>query len=72
MGIEWGLLAVPFYVVILLFALLALWKSGKGVAIMTIAGFTLIYLMGFWKETMETLALIVVSTITALVFSIPL
>ncbi|WP_313374446.1 proline/glycine betaine ABC transporter permease [Chishuiella sp.] len=72
MGIEWGLLAVPFYVVILLFALLALWKSGKGVAIMTIAGFTLIYLMGFWKETMETLALIVVSTITALILSIPL
>ena len=47
MGIEWGLLAVPFYVVIILFALLAWWKSGKGVAIMTIAGFTLIYLIVF-------------------------
>lgn len=72
MGIEWVLVNTPFYIVILLFTLLALWKAGKGTAIMTVAGFTLIFLMGFWKETMETLALIFVSTLTALILSVPL
>jgi len=71
-GVEWTLLTLPFYVVILIFALLAFWKAGKGITVMTIAGFLLIYFMGFWKETMETLALIFVSTLTALIFSIPL
>lgn len=72
MGIEWVLTNTPFYVIILFFTLLALWKAGKGIAVVTAAGLSLIFLMGLWKETMETLALIFVSTITALIFSIPL
>jgi len=72
LGIEWVLTSVPFFVIIGLFTALAWWKAGKGVAVATILGLTLIYLMGFWKETMETLALIFVSTLTALVLSIPL
>ncbi|WP_241331077.1 ABC transporter permease [Chryseobacterium arthrosphaerae] len=72
MGIEWVLTNTPFYVIILFFTLLALWKAGKGVAVITAAGLSLIFLMGLWKETMETLALIFVSTITALILSIPL
>lgn len=72
MGIEWTLVNTPFYVIILLFTLLAWWKAGKGIAIMTVGGLTLIFLMGLWIETMETLALIFVSTITALVISVPL
>lgn len=72
MGIEWILTNTPFYVIILFFTLLALWKAGKGIAVVTAAGLSLIFLMGLWKETMETLALIFVSTITALIFSIPL
>ncbi|HAU51662.1 MAG TPA: glycine/betaine ABC transporter, partial [Sphingobacterium sp.] len=35
-------------------------------------GLTLIYLMGFWIATMETLALVLVATLTALVISVPL
>jgi len=72
MGIEWVLTNTPFYVIILFFTLLALWKAGKGIAVVTAAGLSLIFLMGLWKETMETLALIFVSTITALILSIPL
>lgn len=72
LGIEWALVNTPFYVIIILFTLLALWKAGKGTAIMTAAGLTLIFLMGFWRETMETLALIFVSTFTALILSVPL
>ncbi|MEF9477580.1 ABC transporter permease subunit [Chryseobacterium sp. 1B4] len=51
---------------------MALWKAGKAIAVVTAAGLSLIFLMGLWTETMETLALIFVSTITALVLSIPL
>ncbi|AZA53613.1 ABC transporter permease [Chryseobacterium sp. G0201] len=72
MGIEWALVNTPFYIIILLFTLLAWWKAGKGIAIMTVAGLTLIFLMGLWRETMETLALIFVATITALIISVPL
>lgn len=72
LGIEWALVNTPFYIIIILFTLLALWKAGKGTAIMTAAGLTLIFLMGFWRETMETLALIFVSTLTALILSVPL
>ncbi|ASE60032.1 ABC transporter permease [Chryseobacterium indologenes] len=72
MGIEWVLINTPFYVIILFVTLLALWKAGKAVAVVTLAGLSLIFLMGLWKETMETLALIFVATLTALVISIPL
>ncbi|MEN5088736.1 proline/glycine betaine ABC transporter permease [Sphingobacterium faecium] len=71
-GLEWIFLAIPFFVVIALFTGLAWWKSGKGVAITTLLGLTLIYMMGFWKETMETLSLVLVATATALILSVPL
>ncbi len=71
-GLEWVLVHTPFYVIILLFTALAWWKAGKGTAVMTLAGLSIIFLMGFWTETMETLALIFVSTLTALMLSVPL
>lgn len=71
-SIEWVLTATPFYVVILIFTLLAYFKAGKGVALFTVLGLGLIYMMGFWNDTMVTLALILVSTITALVLGVPL
>lgn len=71
-GIEWTLLAIPFYIVIALFAIAAFVKAGKGVAIFSVLGLGLIYALGFWTETMETLALIFVSTITALLLAVPL
>lgn len=71
-GFEWLLLSVPFYVIIAIFAVIAYFKVGRGVALFTVLGMTLIYLLGFWVETIETLALIFVSTIIALVQAIPL
>ncbi len=71
-GLEWVLTGIPFFVIIALFTALAWWKSGKGVALTTVLGLTLIYLMGFWIATMETLALVLVATITALVISVRL
>lgn len=72
LGIEWMLLAIPFFVLIALFTALAWWKSGKGVALTTLLGLTLIYLMGLWAETIETLALVLVATATALLISVPM
>ncbi|MDR0262134.1 MAG: proline/glycine betaine ABC transporter permease [Sphingobacterium sp.] len=71
-GLEWVLTTIPFFIIIALFTALAWWKSGKGVALTTLVGLTLIYLMGFWIATMETLALVLVATLTALVISVPL
>lgn len=71
-GVESLLLFVPFYLVILAFGILAWKKVGLGTAIGTILGMALIFLMGLWVETMETLALIIVSTAAALIIGIPL
>lgn len=71
-GLEWVLTTIPFFIIIALFTALAWWKSGRGVAMTTLLGLTLIYLMGFWIATMETLALVLVATLTALVISVPL
>lgn len=61
-----------FYVTIALLAILAWYKSGKGVSIFTILGLLLIWGMGFWNETMQTLALVLSSTIIALIMGLPL
>ena len=53
-------------------AILAWYKSGKGVSIFTILGLLLIWGMGFWNETMQTLALVLSSTIIALIMGLPL
>lgn len=71
-GIEWLLVSIPFFVIILLITTLAYFKAGKGVAIFTALGLTLIYLMGFWEETMQTMALILFSTVIALLMAFPL
>ncbi|MFV0289803.1 MAG: ABC transporter permease/substrate binding protein [Mangrovibacterium sp.] len=71
-GIETFLLALPFYMIIALFVIIAWFNANKGVSIFTLIGFLVIYFMGFWTDTMETLALVLVSTVVALVLAIPL
>ena len=48
------------------------WKAGGGITIFTILGLLLLQLMGYWDETMKTIALILVSAFIALVIGIPL
>lgn len=71
-GFQNILMWIPFYVTIALLAILAWYKSGKGVSIFTILGLLLIWGMGFWNETMQTLALVLSSTIIALIVGLPL
>ena len=69
-GILCVLLGIPFYITIAILTFLALYKSGRG--IFTLLGLSLVYGMGFWEETMQTLALVLSSTGMALLLGIPL
>lgn len=59
-------------VLVLVFAVLAWWCAGRGVAVFTALGMLLIQYMGFWEETMDTLSLVIASVLIALVLGIPL
>ncbi|MCT4673158.1 MAG: ABC transporter permease [Prolixibacteraceae bacterium] len=71
-GFENILLFCPFYVIIILLVAIALYKGGKSIAVLTGLGLLFIYGMGFWTETMQTLAMVLISTLMALVIAIPL
>jgi len=71
-GFQHILNIIPFYIAILLIAILAWFKAGKGIGIFTLLGLLLIHQMGFWEETMQTLALVLSSTSIALLIGIPL
>lgn len=47
------------------------WKAAGGITIFTILGLTLLQLMGYWEETMQTIALILVAAIISLAIGIP-
>lgn len=69
---QMALCTIPFYLFIPLTALLAWRKTGIGMGIFTILGLLLIWGMGFWEETMQTLALVLSSTCITLLTGIPL
>ncbi len=81
------LLGPPFWVMILILAAIAYFvKSGGfksgfkrkpfinsiGIAVFTILGLLLLTWMGYWEETMQTLALVLASTFVSLLIGIPL
>ncbi len=61
-GFQHILFGIPFYLTIAAMVLLAWAKAGRGVAVFTLLGLLLIYGMGFWEATMQTLALVLSST----------
>jgi glycine betaine/proline transport system permease protein len=79
------LLSIPFYIIIVLVALGAYYakagksafkigglKKGGGMAAFVILGLLLIFAMGYWEESIQTTTLVIVSTLIALFFGIPL
>jgi glycine betaine/proline transport system permease protein len=64
---EW----LPWYVTLIVLALIALKVASKGVAIFTAIGLWVIYNMNLWPETMDTFALVVSATLIALILGIP-
>lgn len=71
-SVEWVLMFPPFYVIIALIAFLAWKRTGWGVTLLTLFGMTLIWGMGYWAQTMATLALILSAAFIALLMGIPL
>lgn len=71
-GLEWCLLLLPFYIVIALLGWLSWKRAGWGTGLLAVLGLLLIYGMGYWDKTMETLALILAAAFIALLLGIPL
>ncbi|HKK59646.1 MAG TPA: proline/glycine betaine ABC transporter permease [Salinivirga sp.] len=84
-AMQFVLLNSPFWLTIIILALLSYylpargklftkagWKAGGGMLIFTVLGLLLLYFMGYWEETMMTIALILASALIALVIGIPL
>ena len=62
----------PFYVMIVVFAVLAYFASGWKFALGSILGFVVILSLDQWTNAMNTLSLVVVSSLIAVIVSIPL
>ena len=71
-GIETALFWPPSWALISLVALVALWRVGWAFALFCVAALLLIVGMGLWKETIETLALVIAATAIAIAIGIPL
>lgn len=76
---------IPFVLFLLLITFLAYYaktgnklfkkeglKMGAGLASFVVIGFLLIYLMGYWKDAIQTTTLVLVATFIALILGIPL
>lgn len=70
-GIESFLLLFHPLILIVVFAAIAWFTAKYGIAIFTLIGFLLIWNMGFWEATIETLALVLTSVVIALIIAIP-
>ncbi len=71
-GINWLFNFPPAIVMIVIFTLIA-WKiAGRGVAVFSVLGFSMIAYMGYWNETMDTLSLVFSAVIFGLLTGIPL
>jgi len=71
-GIDFLLVAPPFWVIIILAAALAYATRGLKFAAGTIIGLTLILGVNQWENAMDTLALVLVASIIAIAISVPL
>lgn len=71
-ALETVLLLPHPLLVIAIFTALAWFVARHGVAVFTAVGMLLIYNMGYWDATMETLSLVLASVLIALLIGLPL
>lgn len=62
----------PFLLIAIFTALAYGLRRSLGVAVFTCLGLLLIYNLGYWKETTETLALVLAATVVSMAIGIPL
>ncbi len=70
-GLEWVLFLPPSLVMIAIVGLLALWLRGYQFAIFTVIAFALVDSVGMWDPAMQTIAMVLVATLIALMIGIP-
>lgn len=86
-GLQSGLNAIPPFVMIIIITLLAFfamtgirqfseklrdYRKSLGLPIFVVLGLSLVYAMGFWSQLIDTLVLVIISTIIILIIGIPL
>jgi glycine betaine/proline transport system permease protein len=71
-GLENGLLAIPPLLVIAVMVLIAWKASGIRLAVFTLASLFLVGLLGFWEDTMITLAMVFSSVVFCTIVGVPL
>ncbi|MFB9834871.1 ABC transporter permease/substrate binding protein [Actinoallomurus acaciae] len=71
-GLDHLLSAPPSLALAALVAMACWWLRGLAAGVLTFAGFVLIDSLGQWTSAMETLSLVLVSSVAALVIGIPL
>lgn len=69
---EAGLLLLPPIVMIILISVLTYFITNRGVAVLSLAGLLLIWNIGLWDATMNTLSLVLAATIIAVGIGLPL
>lgn len=62
----------PLFMIIVFTAIAWLIRRSVGVALFTFFGLLVIYNQGYWKETMETLALVLAATAVSMVVGVPI
>ncbi|GAA4074474.1 hypothetical protein GCM10023065_31640 [Microbacterium laevaniformans] len=70
-GVDAVLMAPPFWVIVVVFAALAFAASGWRLAGGTALGLLLIVAVDQWDNAMDTLALVIVAALVAIVIAIP-
>jgi glycine betaine/proline transport system permease protein len=71
-AIQDVLVPLPMTIGLAIFVLLALWRVGVGFAIFTGISMWLVDAMGLWSAMMESLSLVIASTIVAIAIGLPL
>ncbi|WP_372845329.1 ABC transporter permease [Pontiella sp.] len=71
-GLEFVLLLPHPVLMIAIMAALAWWLASRNIAIFSAIGLFLIYNMGYWTQTMETLALVLAAVLISLALGIPM
>ncbi|WP_312403138.1 proline/glycine betaine ABC transporter permease [Rhizobium sp.] len=71
-NIQNALVGIPLPLGIAIFVLLSLWRVGLGFGILTGVALWLVNHMGLWSAMMETLSLVIASTLMAMLIGLPL
>lgn len=71
-NIQNALVAIPMPVGIAIFVALSLWRVSFGFGVLTGAALWLVHQMGLWSAMMETLSLVIASTLMAILIGLPL